>query len=221
MNSSAENFQPDSSTSTDGLEQLFDTTQDTVQDDAQKNSSPVQDSVHDDAQDTVQDDVQEFLSAKQAAKLLGIDRRSVVRLVNWQKLKGLKDNRGRWQISKESVLARLERTKTDEHEDYTSEVQDTVQDDAQKDSSHVQGTAQGHVQDTVQVEIASSQQASSNNELLTKAVLDMSSKLEAANYRVGYLEAQLVERDTQIKLLTDTQSKTGKWHQFINWFMGQ
>ena len=213
MNSSAENFQPDSSTSTDGLEQLFDTTQDTVQDDTQKNSSPVQDSVHDDAQGTVQDDVQEFLSAKQAAKLLGIDRRSVVRLVNWQKLKGLKDNRGRWQINKESVLARLERTKADEHEDYTSEVQDTVQDDAHKDSSHVQGTAQ--------VEIASSQQAFSNNELLTKAVLDMSSKLEAANYRVGYLEAQLVERDTQIKLLTDTQSKPGKWHQFINWFMGQ
>lgn len=45
-------------------------------------------------------------------------------------------------------------------------------------------------------------------------------KLDAASYRNGYLEAQLAEKETHIKLLTDGQHKPGWWSQFCAWFMG-
>lgn len=46
-------------------------------------------------------------------------------------------------------------------------------------------------------------------------------KLEAATYRVGYLEAQLAYKSEQIKLLTDSQKKPrGALARFFSWFMG-
>ncbi len=46
-------------------------------------------------------------------------------------------------------------------------------------------------------------------------------ELEGATYRIGYLEAQLAERDVQIKLLTDSQHKPSQWARFKKWFLGQ
>ncbi|HEY9682157.1 MAG TPA: hypothetical protein V6C86_11305 [Oculatellaceae cyanobacterium] len=53
-------------------------------------------------------------------------------------------------------------------------------------------------------------------------------RLEAATYRVGFLESQLSERqkeieerDVAIKLLTDSQHKPSRWAQFKKWFLGQ
>jgi hypothetical protein len=47
-------------------------------------------------------------------------------------------------------------------------------------------------------------------------------KLEAANYRIGWLESQLHERETdvqELKLLVDTQRKPGWWWtKFTSWF---
>jgi hypothetical protein len=50
-------------------------------------------------------------------------------------------------------------------------------------------------------------------------------ELQGASYRVGYLENQIVEReqdilsrDGQIKLLTDSQHKQGWWARFSTWF---
>lgn len=46
-------------------------------------------------------------------------------------------------------------------------------------------------------------------------------KLEAANYRIGWLESQLSERETdvqELKLLVDSQRKPGWWTKFSNWF---
>ncbi|MBJ7900926.1 MAG: hypothetical protein GC158_13655 [Cyanobacteria bacterium RI_101] len=52
--------------------------------------------------------------------------------------------------------------------------------------------------------------------------------LQAATYRVGYLENQVIEReddiqqlDVQMKLLTDSQHKTGWWDRFYSWFLGR
>lgn len=49
----------------------------------------------------------------------------------------------------------------------------------------------------------------------------LSAKLEAASHRNGYLEAQLVGKEEQIKLLTDSQHKTGWWSRFCFWFVGR
>ena len=43
-------------------------------------------------------------------------------------------------------------------------------------------------------------------------IKQLSLKLEAASHRNGYLEAQLANRDDQIKLLTDSRTERSAWH---------
>ncbi|MBX9720020.1 MAG: helix-turn-helix domain-containing protein [Candidatus Obscuribacterales bacterium] len=57
-----------------------------------------------------------------------------------------------------------------------------------------------------------------------KIIEQLSAKLEGANYRIGWLESQLQEREhdvEELKLLTDSQHKSGKWQRFRSWFFGQ
>ena len=49
----------------------------------------------------------------------------------------------------------------------------------------------------------------------------LAAKLEAASHRNGYLEAQTESYQEQIKLLTDSQHKSGWWTRFCSWFMGR
>lgn len=42
-------------------------------------------------------------------------------------------------------------------------------------------------------------------------------QLQSANFRNGYLESKLEEREKEIKLLTDGQHKPGWWARFKNW----
>lgn len=58
--------------------------------------------------------------------------------------------------------------------------------------------------------------ARSDNESLA-ALVEMSKKLEAANYRIGWLESQLLEREREVKLLTDSQHKPGWWARLKKW----
>jgi len=53
-------------------------------------------------------------------------------------------------------------------------------------------------------------------------------KLETASGQIGYLQSQLEERDkniserdSHIKLLTDSQHKPGWWNRFSSWFLGK
>lgn len=48
-------------------------------------------------------------------------------------------------------------------------------------------------------------------------VKELIEKLEVLTYRNGYLEAQLLERESQLKLVSDT-SKKGGWNRFWQWF---
>ena len=47
----------------------------------------------------------------------------------------------------------------------------------------------------------------------------LNERLEAANHRNGYLEAQAEGFQEQIKLLTDSQHKRGWWARFASWFV--
>jgi hypothetical protein len=51
-------------------------------------------------------------------------------------------------------------------------------------------------------------------------VLQLQNKLEAASYRIGYLEAQLEAERNQVKLLTDSQHKPDWWRRAWRWFIG-
>ncbi len=62
---------------------------------------------------------------------------------------------------------------------------------------------------------------------LVNRIQELEQKLEGATYRNGYLEAEndglkalLGAKDSQIKLLTDSQHKQGWWHRFGAWFIG-
>lgn len=58
-------------------------------------------------------------------------------------------------------------------------------------------------------------------EKLTEQLESARKELQGASYRNGYLEAQLVAKEEQIKLLTDSQHrKVGWWSGFCAWFMG-
>jgi hypothetical protein len=48
----------------------------------------------------------------------------------------------------------------------------------------------------------------------------LNEKLEAANHRNGYLEAQVDQQVEQIKLLTDSQHNKGWFSRFSSWFLG-
>jgi hypothetical protein len=58
-------------------------------------------------------------------------------------------------------------------------------------------------------------------ESLLAIVAEKDRKLEAATYRVGYLEAQLEGKDREIKLLTDSQHKPSWWQRFKAFFVKQ
>jgi hypothetical protein len=49
----------------------------------------------------------------------------------------------------------------------------------------------------------------------------LNEKLEAANHRNGYLEAQVDQQKEHIKLITDNQRKRSSWLQNLcSWFTG-
>jgi hypothetical protein len=56
-----------------------------------------------------------------------------------------------------------------------------------------------------------------------KIIEQLSAKFEGANYRIGWLESQLSEREKdveELKLLTDSQHKPGLWARFKKWCAG-
>jgi predicted ABC-type ATPase len=53
-----------------------------------------------------------------------------------------------------------------------------------------------------------------------RAYSALNEKLEGANHRNGYLEAQVDQQREQIKLLTDSQHKQGWWTRFCSWLSG-
>lgn len=138
----------------------------------------------------------------EAAKILNIARRSALRLIHEGKLDGAKDDHGQWLVKTASLNKRI--SAKNQTESVIEEVA------VQVDDVHGQGWTET--------------QANGHDELLR----DVLAKLEALTYRNGYLESQLSERqreieerDQQIKLLTDSQHKPGKWARFRKWFLGQ
>ncbi len=197
MSDTARDYQTVAPASTEGLEDLFDVSDITVQDTVQVKTIDVQDTVRDE------------ITVVEASRLLNVDRRSVVRLLNWNKLSGRKDERGKWLISRLSVVERIHAQDI---------VQDTVhaevQDGVQQNSTHVLDVSETkdlHVQDTVLQVIK--EQADQLKQAYTY--------LDAATARVLYMQQLLEQKDQEIKLLTDSQHKPGWWPRFKKWCAGQ
>lgn len=200
MNDTARSYQQPDTASTDGIDDLFEVELDSVQ----QADIEVQDSV----QLEVQDSVYEEITVVEASRLLNVDRRSIVRLLHWNKLSGRKTSRGKWLIDKTSVLARLESLDSVQQADI--EVQDSVHVEVQ-DTVHLEQEPKmdvstqlnGDVQDTVLVILKQ------QSEQLKNAY----TYLDAATARIIYLQQQLENKDQEIKLLTDSQHKPSWWQR--------
>lgn len=132
----------------------------------------------------------------QAAKELGISEKTVIRRLQRGTLTGYKvaGQFGlEWRVSRAAV-------------DTTAQVIAIPEDRTPPDSGQATDSA-GH--DRIIIED------------LKQELAELRTKLEGAVYRNGYLEAKLEERDSTIKLLTDSKHKQGWWTNFCSWFMGQ
>lgn len=150
----------------------------------------------------IQQDQLDHIPLMDAAKKLGLSRRYVHKLVTEGRISAFRDSRGHWFV------------KVDQGQIQIQDQQDQV---SQADL-HLEQT-EIHLE-----EPAEGQQTArllDMIETLQSQVNAAQNQLQAASYRNGYLEAQLQERDSQIKLLTDSQGSHRRWwHRFMSYFGG-
>jgi len=96
-----------------------------------------------------------------------------------------------------------------------------------QDSPSETNSGEGSVQDQTTHESRSGQERpDASLARLLDLVEKQAAKLEAASGQIGYLQAQLESqtkliemKDTQLKLLTDSQHRHGWWARFASWFV--
>jgi len=186
-------------------------------------------------QDTNQDAGRELdayqgatMSVEEAAERLEISIRAVQKRLQKGSLAGLKrqtPNGKRWfVIASELDANRDAQDANQDVQDANQHVQDANQ-HVQDANQHVQDANQ-HVQDANQhvqcqlIEPTDLTELAPNLTPLVELLEKKDRELEAASYRIGYLEAQLETERQQVKLLTDSQHKLSWWTKFISWFMG-
>lgn len=95
------------------------------------------------------------------------------------------------------------------------------------DSPGVMPAGSGSFQDQTALSPGSVQESPRELTRLVDLVEKQAAKLEIAAGQIGYLQAQLESqvkllesKDSQIKLLTDSQHKPSWWNRFCSWFIG-
>lgn len=181
--------------STDGLEPLFEATElgsETENQAVEPGSEPISGSA------------QEIVSTDEAARRLGISSRAVIKRLQTGALQGFRDTtktRSEWRIYwKEPSSEPTNKSKNIQTEPERTSTEERTA------SKEPNGTGS----DSYLIEL--------NKKLLEQ--------VQALTYRNGYLQSQLTEREQdiaeqneQIKLLTDSQHKSGWWARFSSWFM--
>lgn len=144
----------------------------------------------------------DHITLMEGAKRLGLSRRYVHKLITEGRIPAFRDSRGRWLIKLDQGQIQIQ-----DHQDQADQM------DLHLEQSQIRLEEPGEGQQTARL--------LDMIESLQSQVNAAQNQLQAASYRNGYLEAQLQERDSQIKLLTDSQSKhRGWWHKCMSWFGG-
>lgn len=137
-----------------------------------------------------------------AAKRLGLSRRYVHKLVTEGRIQAFRDSRGRWLVKMDQGQIQLQ-----DQPDQVSQMDLHLE----QNEIHLEEPTEGQQTNRLLDMI----------ENLQRQVNAGQNQLQAASYRNGYLEAQLQEREKEIKLLTDSQSKHRRWwHRFASYFNG-
>lgn len=206
MTEPARNYQTIKTTALDGLQDLF--SENIGQ--AQPTAQEAQDQAH--------------VSVAQAAKMLQLDRRYVLRLAHKGKLSGYRDANNHWFISVDSIENRLglAQAKSDikvgqaqiaeaRHQEPAA-MQETFCTESPLGLDHVEVV---QAQDQAQVMDAEPQE-----DFRDILIRELQTKNETLTWRNGYLEAQLEQQREEIKLLTDCQHKPQWWARLAKWFSG-
>lgn len=150
------------------------------------------------------------VSVQEAARHLGISPRTVLRRLNKGSLDGYKIE-GTFGVEWRVNLDSLDKQSQDSFDGQVISL-DTVE--ASSDS-------QDTIEDSLILELRD--QISVLREELSRERIDAQRQLQAAVFRNGYLEAQLEGKDSEIKLLTDSQqrAKATWWQRFKQMFVKQ
>jgi excisionase family DNA binding protein len=149
-----------------------------------------------------------LLTTLEVADSLGISKRSVIRLIQEGKLAATKAE-GRYLIDSESVEQRKR----------VLPVARRARDEGlgpSQDEGPVPSKDRETVYVSLDIEGPGPTPTQNTNTLDAERLLK---DLEAASYRIGYLESKLEERDLAIKLLIDSQHKPSWWSKFASWFL--
>jgi excisionase family DNA binding protein len=164
--------------------------------------------------------LQEGVPLAEAAKLLGVHRRYALDLVHKGKLSGFKSPKGQWFINKNSITSRRLSIEP-------AQLVEPLQEGAIECLEVLQEDRQDGVEGDLEVlqdgspNVANAVDGALIEKLISELQVKLDSRdhhLQAANYRIGYLEAQLEAERQQVKLLTDSQHKPGWWARFSSWF---
>lgn len=203
MSDTARDYQTIEPSSVEGLEQIFEVDAPDV--------IEVREHEQEDAnQDQGGRETDAYLSVDEAAQKLKISVRAIQKRLKRGTLKGLKVKVGageRWLIDRAAILKSMDAPDV-------IEVREQEQEDANQYHD-------GREMDAYLCEHGRETDASvAHDHYKDSLIKDLQSKLEGASYRVGYLEAKLEEKETQIRLLTDSQHKGSWWADFKKWFFG-
>lgn len=159
------------------------------------------------------------ISVEEAAKLLKISPNAVCKRLRKGSLVGKKTPgkfKDEWLVEGAGLIEILD-------VDLSSSVQDSPCEIAAEETK-VQDQTEDCATE-LQDRISSVQESPQATTRLIELVEKQAAKLEAAAGQIGYLQAQLLSqkealetKEEQLKLLTDSQHKTGWWSRFCSWF---
>ncbi len=202
MSDTARDYQTSDSATIEGLDELFDEGANLVKVVRELDAIPP----------PIARESVEYIDVEEAASRLGISVRAVQKRLKKGSLVGSKVKTGsleRWVIDAACLpsveLACPVPTLIEVDANPVEFVRELVSDQQSLDANSLDGVReQGANQDS--------------NRFKDELIKELQHKLEAASYRLGYLEHQVETQNSQIKLLTDSQHKGGWWAKFSSWF---
>jgi hypothetical protein len=194
---------PNNPLAIEGFEEVFDSSE--VCDSGSEHFGTVGDSTSE-----VFGTAREVLTTTEAAARLGISSRAVINRLKAGTLAGERAPgrfKEEWRVffaelPKCSEVSTSEPAETSESVKQTSEVR--------SETSEERGN---HARPTTEL--------STGQQIFSELLSAHTEQIKTQNELIKYLAEQLKERDSQIKLLTDSQHKPSWWNRFSSWFLGK
>lgn len=213
MSSTAENLEQLSSSSTEGLEDLYEIEAQTDLGLAQ--ADPIR----------VQDD---GIPLADAAELLDLHIDTVRKRLQKGKLAGYKSDQKygqKWFVCRSELDHLITETHNDSAQDQADPTQKAQTNPGQVQSNPTQ-KAQADPTPVIEIEPESISDfdkpiIKTDSSQLLSVIENQAHQLKAAGDVIMYMRSQLEQKDQELKLLIDKQNQPTRWYKFVNWFLGR